>query len=151
MKQMNKPVHNSISKTSKASGNPAGISVLGAGRKKAAKKRLTNKERKFARAQAYFDDLRQQYADGKLSKRQIHCIDERIPGFFAIQPFERADSYFHGLLCQAGRIIFGKSDESEGIKRIFRDCLSQREIYKIALKSALGDKQIQTIPSDSCV
>jgi hypothetical protein len=31
----------------------------------------------------YFRDLRQHYADGKLSKRQIAAIEERLPGFLA--------------------------------------------------------------------
>jgi hypothetical protein len=77
--QMKKPANNSNSKTSKASGIPAGANELDAGRKKKAK---TAKERRLAKAQAYFDDIRQQYADGQLSRRQIHAIDERIPGFF---------------------------------------------------------------------
>ena len=34
-----------------------------------------------AQVDEYFDDLRQQYLDGKLSPRQIAAIEERLPGF----------------------------------------------------------------------
>jgi hypothetical protein len=32
------------------------------------------------KAIAFFDDLRKQYAEGKLSKRQINFVEKRLPG-----------------------------------------------------------------------
>jgi hypothetical protein len=114
---MNKQANNT--KMSKTSGKTSGSSVLGEGRNKAAQ--VTSKESKFAKSQAYFDDLRQQYADGKLNKRQIYTIETRLPGFFDMQPFNSGESYFHGLLCQAARHLYNINDQAKEVESIIEE------------------------------
>jgi hypothetical protein len=76
MNQMNKPANKSTRKTSKTSGTPAKRE----GGKKAAK--VNKPSRGSAAAIKFFADLRQQYVDGKLSRRQIAKLKERLPDIF---------------------------------------------------------------------
>jgi hypothetical protein len=114
---MTEPVHKSTSNTSKRS-KDSGIrwdrGELCDGRKKPATKRLTPKQRKFERDQKFYDEVRQQYSDGKFNIRQISKIEERIAGFFQIQPYEKGEAYFQCLLSQAGAALYNKRKDEAG-------------------------------------
>src|SRR5258708_9331225 len=77
MMQMNKPANNSTRSTSsKASGIPSKRE----GGKKVAK--VNKPSPGSATAIKFFADLRQQYVDGQLSRRQIATLKERLPDTF---------------------------------------------------------------------
>ncbi len=126
-------------KTSKASKTPSGSGVSGERRKTEAKKRLTPKQRKLAADQKFYDDVRQQYSDGELNDWQISKIDERLPGFFLIRPYNEGEAYFLGLLSQASNVIFWDSkDEASDIARIIVECADYKpkKMAKIIRKAA---------------
>jgi hypothetical protein len=71
--------------------------------------RKVKAERSEVEVEAYFDGLRQQYTDGKLSDRQIAAIKKRLPSFLdGVKPPAMTDKHCESWIVEA-RTLYAES------------------------------------------
>jgi hypothetical protein len=83
--------------------------------------RKVNTELSEVEVEAYFDGLRQQYTDGKLSDRQITAIKKRLPSFLeGVKPPSMTDKQCESWIVEARTLYAEGKLPSWKIARIER-------------------------------